>query len=383
MPNYILPKVKLPFKSESNYFDELKWKFALENSKIGIWDFNATTNKVYYSQESKNIIGFNNEDFGSDPNDWNNRVHPDDKKKYFQDFKDHLNGINEIYVNEHRILCKDGTYKWILDKGKIIEFNPNGTPKRIIGTHTDITNLKLTESQLNIHITETKLQNEKLHSFSHMVSHNLKSHAANLESILSFYDEASKEDEKIEMINYIHEISKSLNETISNLNELVSIKNKKEISTNWVDLHKNTNEIIRLLSFDIKLNSAQIINTIEHNISIQFNSAYFESIMLNLLTNSLKYKQPNKLPIINIHSANHKDYVEIIISDNGLGIDLEKFGKDVFSLYKTFHNNIDSEGVGLYLVKSQIESLNGYVTIKSKVGEGTKFSLFFAKEKAS
>ena len=141
---------------------------------------------------------------------------------------------------------------------------------------------KLTESQLNIHITETKLQNEKLHSFSHMVSHNLKSHAANLESILSFYDEASKEDEKIEMINYIHKISKSLNETISNLNELVSIKNKKEISKNWVDLHKSTNEIIRLLSFDIKLNSAQIIYTSEHNISIQFNSAYFESIMLNL-----------------------------------------------------------------------------------------------------
>lgn len=369
----------LAYTQKFDYIDELKWKFALKNSNIGIWDFDASSNKVYYSQESKNMIGFNNDFFGSNPQDWNNRVHPDDKEKYIQDFEDHLNGLNEIYTNEHRVLCKDGTYKWILDKGRIIEFNSDGSPKRIIGTHTDITNLKLTEFKLNESVYETKLQNEKLQSFGHIVSHNLKSHAANLESILNFYDESQNEEEKIQMINYAHEISKSLNDTISNLNELISIKNKKTINISSINLFTATNDLINLLDFDINIHSAQIINTIESDLLIKFNSAYFESIILNLLTNSLKYKHPNRLSIINISSITHDDYVELIVSDNGIGINLEKFGKDVFSLYKTFHNNHDSQGVGLYLVKSQIESLNGYITLESKVNEGCKFSLFFAK----
>ena len=184
-------------------YNELKWEFALKNSKIGIWDFNSILNRVFYSEESKAIIGFYEEEFGSNPNDWNDRVHPDDKDKYFKDFQDHLNGFTEIYENEHRILCKDGNYKWILDKGKIIERDFAGNPTRIIGTHTDITDRKENEVKIANTLKLISEQNSKLRNFAHIVTHNLKSHSGNIESILDFYDEAFNEIERNELIGHL------------------------------------------------------------------------------------------------------------------------------------------------------------------------------------
>ena len=75
--------------SETNHFEDVKWQLALEISKVGIWDFNAATNQVYFSRPSKAIIGFEDDDtFGQNINDWNDRVHPEDREKYFQDFKE-------------------------------------------------------------------------------------------------------------------------------------------------------------------------------------------------------------------------------------------------------------------------------------------------------
>ncbi|MBP0905558.1 PAS domain-containing protein [Mariniflexile gromovii] len=95
--------------SMSSNFSEYKWKFALKNSNIGIWEFDAHLNRVFFSEESKKIIGIESEEFGTNPQDWNNRVHPEDKEKYFKDFKDHLNGLKPLYTNVHRVMHKDGT----------------------------------------------------------------------------------------------------------------------------------------------------------------------------------------------------------------------------------------------------------------------------------
>jgi len=363
-------------------YEKLKLQFALENSRTGIWDFNARKGETFFSHESKEIIGFENDlSFGNDPQDWNKRVHPEDKEKYFQDFQDHLNGLVPVYQNEHRVLCKNGDYKWISDKAKIIEKDNNGNALRIIGMHTDITSRMEERKHLEKTIDLISKQNTKLKSFAHIVTHNLKEVAGNFESLLKFYEQAEDESEKNNLINYLNLLSGSLNRTIHNLQDIVAVQSNKANKIEKLHINKyieNTIEVLEVLVFKDK---AVIKNTISNDLYINFNPAYFESIIHNLLSNALKYKHPDRVPSIHFSAKETRNETIIKISDNGLGIDLEKHGDTIFGLYKTFHLNENAEGVGLYLVKTQIEAFGGTITVNSVVNSGSTFTIILPKEK--
>lgn len=361
---------------------KLKLQFALENSRTGVWDFNAQINKITFSKESKEIIGFENDiSFGNDPQDWNNRVHPEDKQKYFQDFQDHLNGLVPIYQNEHRVLCKNGNYKWISDKGKIVEKDATGAALRIIGMHTDITSHIEEREHLEKTINLISKQNAKLKSFAHIVTHNLKEVAGNFESLLEFYEQADTESEKNNLINYLNLLSGSLNRTISNLQDIVAVQSNKGDKINKLHVNKFIEDTIEVLEVLVFKDKAIIKNTISDALYVSFNPAYFESILHNLLSNALKYRHPDRIPSILFSAKETKKNTVIKISDNGLGIDLKKHGNNIFGLYKTFHFNENAEGVGLYLVKTQIEAFGGSISVNSEVNSGTTFTITLPKEK--
>lgn len=127
---------------------EARWQFALEGSGDGIWDWNAQTNLVFFSPQWKAMIGYADSDIGNTLEEWNSRVHPEDREQCYADLNQHFRGETPIYKNEHRMRCKDGSYKWILDRGQVIEWAADGTPLRVIGTHTDITDRKLAEQKI-------------------------------------------------------------------------------------------------------------------------------------------------------------------------------------------------------------------------------------------
>jgi len=127
---------------------EERWKFALEGAGDGAWDWDAVTNRVYFSRQWKAMLGYGEDEIGGTLADWDRLVHPDDKARAYEDIERHLCGKTDIYESEHRLLCKDGSYKWILDRGKVIEWTVDGKPLRVIGTHTDITYLKRMEESL-------------------------------------------------------------------------------------------------------------------------------------------------------------------------------------------------------------------------------------------
>ncbi|GAL90031.1 sensor histidine kinase [Jejuia pallidilutea] len=368
-------KQEMPEKTKSN--------LALEYSSIGVWEYEAKENRVYFSEGSKQIIGVTNNNFGKNPNDWNNRVHPDDKDKYFQDFLDHVDGLAPMYDNIHRVKCKDGTYKWIRDRGKVVEWFPNGKYKRIIGTHTDVTALKKAESITKNALDIASEQNNRLKNFAHIVTHNLKQHTGNLESLLEFYAETNDDKEKEEIFNHLLSLSNSLSKTIKDLNNIVSVQANKNRKTEKIYLAEGVDNTIKMLDVVIKKSKATINNNIDKKLFIHFNNSYFESVIQNLIGNSIKYKHPDRNPIVTIDCAYDKEKLELKVSDNGLGIDLKKYGNDLFGLYKTFHHNKDAEGVGLYLVKNQIESYGGRILLDSEVGKGATFTIIAPNQKAS
>lgn len=353
-----------------------RYHFAVQASDRGVWDWDMVTNKVYYSSESMKILGLTESDLVAAPEEWDERVHPDDREEYYGNINLHFENKIPFYETCHRVLC-NGEYKWILDRGKVIERDDNGKPLRIAGTHTDISAQKVKEQELLKMLEIVNSQNNKLLNFAHIVSHNLRTHAGNIKSLLELYHDASfTYDETLENIDIV---SKELNETIENLNDLVKVHTQPNKEFVMLQLSDSISRMLYILNEDIKNKNITIENEVDENIFVNCIPAYLESILLNLITNAIKYSDDKKQIKIGfkVHEVNGYQVLEVI--DNGVGIDMERYGESIFGLYKTFHGYEDSRGVGLYITKNQIETMGGKIEVESEPQIGTTFSVYFKK----
>ena len=137
-------------QSEALKESEFRWKFALEGTGDGLWDWNVPSSEVYFSKNWKEMLGYSEEEVGNGLDEWEKRVHPEDKPHVMTLLQAHLDGKTPVYISEHRLLCKTGGYKWILDRGLTVSRDATGTPLRLIGLHTDITERKLQEENKNL-----------------------------------------------------------------------------------------------------------------------------------------------------------------------------------------------------------------------------------------
>ena len=189
---------------------EERWHFALEGAGDGVWDWNPQTNKVYYSKQWKLILGYEDHEIENKMEEWDKRVHPDDKDMINKALNHYLTGDVPAYAVEHRLLCKDGTYKWILDRGKIMVRDQDGKPLRFIGTHTDISERK--EAQEKI-----KKLNEELEQKVEERTNQLQQKNADLEKMNKFF--VGRELRMIELKKQIKDLEeklKALNKTLKN-----------------------------------------------------------------------------------------------------------------------------------------------------------------------
>lgn len=127
---------------------EARWQFALEGAGDGVWDWNVETSSVFYSLQWKTMLGYADDEVGDRHEDWSDRVHPDDIDQCYADLHRHFYGETPVYQNEHRMRCKDGSYQWVLARGKVIEWTADRQPRRVIGIQTDISDRKQAETAL-------------------------------------------------------------------------------------------------------------------------------------------------------------------------------------------------------------------------------------------
>lgn len=356
---------------------EERFRFALEASNTGVWDWDIRTNTVFYSSQSFKILEVNSAAIFDNPERWDEIVHPDDLEEYYATIKEHFENHTPFYENYHRVLTSSGRYKWILDRGEVIERDSNGKPLRVIGTHTDITSQKEKELEL---VKTMKLYSEKnsqLLNFSHIVAHNLNSHAGNLKLLLDMIDAENKNIENSEAFSYLRTVSDDLNKTITDLSQIVNIQNNVNIVVKPLNLNNYLKKVLNVVSAYNYRNLGTIINNIPKDAIINFNPAYLESVLLNFCTNAIKYAHPERDLIIEFNFFIDNGKKVLTITDNGLGIDLKKHGHLLFGMYKTFHKHQDAHGIGLYITKNQIESMNGAVSVESAVGVGSTFTVTF------
>ena len=263
---------------------------------------------------------------------------------------------------------------------KIPYFDLDGKVCGLIGTSMDITQMKKKEEQLRSLNTIAVMQNQKLISFAHIVSHNLRSHSANFSMLLGFLDAEKDPTERLRLIKMLRQASDNLLETLANLNQVVDVNSNTLVIKKNVHLRHAVVKVLQDQSALLEHNHAQVTNHVPEQLQINCVPAYLDSILLNLVSNAVKYKSPDRKLQITINALKSPKGIELSISDNGLGIDLNKYGNKIFGMYKTFHNREDAKGFGLYLVKNQIEAMGGSITVQSEVDKGTTFNVSFNEE---
>lgn len=286
----------------------------------------------------------------------------------------------EIWKGEIRNRNKSGNYFWV-DCTIVPFIDKNRNPYQYIAIQRDITLSKNAEIELNKSFGLVNEQNKRLLNFSYIVSHNLRSHTSNILSILNFLEKESSEKGRSELMMHLKKVSRSLNDTLYNLNEVVSIRNNINLVIEPLNLLDYLNQAIKVQSELIALKKAEIINKVAANCIINCNPAYLESILLNFISNAIKYSHPQRLPILEIEARQEQDQLVLEFSDNGIGIDLDRNKDKLFGMYKTFSNNPDARGIGLFITKNQIDAMGGRVEVESELGKGTRFSIYFNNPK--
>lgn len=258
-------------------------------------------------------------------------------------------------------------------------FDSSGECMKFVGVGRDITERKERELEMKSLLEFTNQQNNKLYNFTHIVSHNIRSHTSNLSMILDVMEHTDDVAEKLSYTDYLKDSTVKLTETIEYLNDIITIQRNVNIERTGINIKKEIEKIKKSLSQTILESGIHITDVIPTDLVINAIPAYLDSILLNLMTNAIKYQSRDRQPKLEIGYEIRETYTILTFTDNGLGINMEKYGHKIFGMYKTFHGNDDARGIGLFMSKNQIEAMNGKICVESEEGVGSTFKIYFTE----
>ena len=276
------------------------------------------------------------------------------------------------FHNEQIIVRKDKTERYAEITTSMINFEGNPA---MLGVVFDISDRKKSEIDRNKLIDRLTIQNKNLEDFSYIISHKLRSPVASIMGLIDLLDENGLSAQNLELLEHLTSSTQNLDAVIQDLSKTMNIKKTSDEQWEEVDLGNVVKSVRQALSDRIENNKAMIgvdIADLENLYSIR---SYLQNILFNLLSNALKFRDPERHPIIKIVSGQIGDQIELLVKDNGLGIDLETNKDRIFKLYERFHPEINGRGIGLHLVKTQVESLGGSIHVESEVGKGSTFKI--------
>lgn len=353
---------------------EHRYRALVENGAEIVTIFSKEGKTLYSSPSSEKLSGYSEIEIKSI--DLGSLVHPDDAYVFQQQIKTAIQNPKEpVLGNPVRLINKAGEWRWA--ESTITSLLEDPVINGIVGNFKDISEKKEAEINLNRSYQTVMEQNRRLLNFSYIVSHNLRSHSSNIQSILNLYNTTDIEDEKSNYIELLSKVSDALNLTLDDLNEVVSIRTNLDLKTEPLKVIDFLDKTLDMLEAQIKRKEAIIIKEVPENMIVDFNAAYLESVLLNFLTNALKFKEPARKLEIAIKGEQENGKWALTIKDTGVGIDMERHGDKIFGLYKTFTATPNSRGVGLFITKNQINAMEGEVTVNSELGIGTVFKVYF------
>lgn len=301
-------------------------------------------------------------------------THPEDLDADLALLQQVAAGTRNSYQMEKRYFHKQGHVVRILLAVSAVR-DSDGHIVHYVSQITDISALKKAEAELHKTLAVAQEQNGRLRQFAHIVSHNLRSHSNGLTGLLGVLREEHPEIHQNEIVQMLARSAEHLQQTIVDLTDVVSVELGKH-SAVPIPLEPMIRKNVESLTSSLREHGMAVHVDVAENVAVLGVPAFVDSVVLNLLTNAIKYRDPRRVGEITIRGYRQHDRIGLEICDNGLGIDLERNGDRLFQLYATFHRHEDARGVGLFITRGQVEAMKGRIEVDSTVGEGTCFTVW-------
>ncbi|MEM9157472.1 MAG: PAS domain-containing protein [Verrucomicrobiota bacterium] len=368
---------------------EFRWKFAIEGSGDGLWDWDLASDSVYFSKRWKESLGYSDSEVGTSFEEWRKRVHPDDLEPAMKEVLKHVAGETQGYENEHRMLCKDGSWKWILARGLVLERDSSGKPLRMIGTHTDISQRKEAERALGE--TEERLrQSQKLEALGTLaggIAHDFNNILSGIYGFASLAREAAHGMD--EALDYIDEIRKAGRRAAKLVAEILAFSRAESELLESLNFGYIVSEVVDLLKVTIPPQIEFKVEGEENLPRSLGNSTQLHQVVMNLCTNavqvigkergvlelSIKKRRLDDDEAEAIGLSGGGDFLRLTVSDTGCGMD-EATQAKVYEPFFTTKAPGEGTGLGLSVVHGIILNHRGAICLESEIDVGTKIEVY-------
>ncbi len=326
-----------------------------------------------------------NEVYASDRKGFEKMLHPDDLKRRINEMTRMVNLLpGEIRESEFRIKDKDGRIHWLNVRDLFFKAGKNGKTSQVLSICQDVTEKKEVidayRKEKN-RSKELKRMNELMDTFVFAAAHDLKAPVSNLQMLTQVIENTEDTEKQLMLQQKYSGIIETLDLTISGLVKVLAIEKDYASGTKVVHFKKIYTKVVAELHDEINKIEPEIHTDFSECKSIVYIESYVFSIFRNMLSNAMKFRSEEKKLAIDIRSGREKTFVWLSFSDNGTGIDLQQYGKDLFKPFKRFSSKIKGSGLGLHLVKSIVTKNGGEINVESKKSEGTTFKLFMVPYK--
>lgn len=357
------------FKHLENLFRDLEQqKIALDKSAIVAFT-DTKGNITYVNDKFCEISQYSREELiGMNHRVINSRYHG---PEFFMDLWRTIVKGN-VWNGDIRNRAKDGSYYWVATT--IVPYlNERGKPYQYVSIRFDITAQKRQELELKRHA-------KQLEDFCSIVSHNLRAPLSNLLLLTSMIKDCGTFEDQKELIDKLEKPVHRLNETFNELVESLQIKQDTRVEKERLRFQDSMSKVMDGLNIAVLYPEISIMPDFDEAPEILYPKKYLESIIQNLVSNSIRYRSPDRKLIVDLKTYKKENSIWMEVRDNGLGIDLKANGSKLFGLQKTFHRNLDAKGFGLFITKTHVEAMGGSIHAESEPGVGSTFYVQFNKK---
>jgi PAS domain S-box-containing protein len=357
---------------------EERYNLAVRGMSVGLWDWNVTTNEVFWTEKFNDMLGISDPDFKSSFDYFTSHLHPEDKentlKMLFGHLTDHM-----PYSVEYRIQRTDGMYVWIHACGQAM-WDAGGKPTRMVGSVNNISGRKEVETQREKLIEKLADSNTELGRFAYVASHDMQEPLrmiANFSALIAEEYGDKLDEEGKEYIHLMTDAALRMQSMVEDLLEYARIGNDSA-HFSMIDGTHELKQVLDNLSVAIKERHAHI--TYNPLPPITGNPVQFMRLIQNLICNGLKYQPEGAMPQIHVGVEDQGDDWCFFVRDNGIGMPQEYAGQ-IFEPFRRLHTwkEYKGTGIGLAICKKIVENHGGKIWAVSEIGRGSTF--YFALPK--
>jgi len=374
---------------------ELQWRSPIEGAKDGLWDWNIPSGKVNFSKIWKEMIGYRENEIGDGLDEWSKRVHPDDLPGMMREVQDYLDGKTQTYHSEHRMLTKSGEWKWILDRGVIVERSAEGKPLRMVGTRVDISERKLIQEKLEE--TNRKLeattelanrlaeQAEKANlaksEFLASMSHEIRSPMNGVIGMTDLLLTSPLNSDQREYAEIVRFSANSLLRLINDILDLSKLEARKvALEKADFDLAALLHKIIGLVRVDAELKGLALTSVLDGDVPrfVRGDEGRLKQVLLNLMSNAVKFTLPGSvdLRVKKVEESGGSIRLRFEVRDTGIGISpdgIQKVFEPFTQAESSTARKYGGTGLGLTICKQLVELMGGKIEVESQLNEGSLF----------